>query len=143
KQHLPNYGVFDEARVFQPGTDVEVWDIAGHKLGLIICEDTWFPDVATQLKAKGAGLLVSINASPFEVTKAVKRREKVGEMVQETGLPLLYLNLCGGQDDIVFDGGGFVVDAKGAEIARLKSHAGDLGIIAWDGAALDVSAIAP
>lgn len=139
KQHLPNYGVFDEARVFLPGERAQVWDVAGHKLGLIICEDTWFPDVAAELKAGGAQLLLSINASPFEITKAIKRREEVSARVTETGLPLLYLNLCGGQDDIVFDGGGFVVDGEGREMARLKSHAEDLGLIGWDSVKPDVS----
>lgn len=140
KNHLPNYGVFDEARVFQPGEKPTVLDVQGHKIGVIICEDTWFPDVAAHLKEQGAELLLSINASPFEITKAAQRRAEVAARIAETGLPLLYLNLVAGQDDIVFDGGSFITDASGRELARLKSHADDLAIVGWNDN-LDVSRI--
>lgn len=141
KVHLPNYGVFDEARVFAPGELPRAVEVRGHRLGLIICEDTWFPDVADALRADGAALLLSLNASPYEITKADTRRRITGDRVRETGLPLLYLNIVGGQDEIVFDGGSFVTDAQGNEIARLKQHEADLGIVRWDGGALDASAI--
>lgn len=141
KQHLPNYGVFDEARVFTAGDSAEPWEVRGRKVGVVICEDTWFADVSGNLRGLGAELLISINASPYEVSKPDQRREEVLSRVNETGLPLLYLNLVGGQDDIVFDGGSFIIDAHGKEIARLKSHAEDLGIIRWDGRKLDVAGI--
>lgn len=141
KVHLPNYGVFDEARVFAAGELPVAVDVHGYKFGLIICEDTWKPDVAYALKASGAELLISINASPYEITKAAKRREIVGARVYETALPLIYLNLVGGQDEIVFDGGSFVTDAQGQELARLKSHEADLAVVKWNGRALDVTAI--
>lgn len=142
KLHLPNYGVFDEARVFAPGSLPKAIELRGAKLGLIICEDTWKQDVAASLAASGAELLISINASPYEITKATVRREVVGARVHETGLPLLYLNIAGGQDDIVFDGNSFITDAQGRELARLKPHEEDLALVRWDGA-LDVSAILP
>jgi NAD+ synthase len=141
KVHLPNYGVFDEARVFSKGEYPTAIELRGHKIGLIICEDTWKPDVAAALKASGAKLLISSNASPYEITKADVRRDIVAARVRETGLGLLYLNIAGGQDDIVFDGNSFVTDAKGNELARLASHADDLALVGWDGQNLDVSAI--
>lgn len=142
KLHLPNYGVFDEARVFAPGGLPEAIELRGAKLGLIICEDTWKPDVAASLAASGAELLISINASPYEITKAAVRRDVVGARVRETGLPLVYLNIVGGQDDIVFDGNSFITDPQGKELARLKPHEEDLAIAGWNGT-LDVSAIPP
>jgi NAD+ synthase len=141
KVHLPNYGVFDEARVFSAGELPQAVTLRGHHIGIIICEDTWKPDVAASLKASGAELLLSINASPYEITKANVRREIVAARVAETGLPLLYLNVVGGQDEIVFDGGSFVTNAAGQELARLKSHEPDKAIVQWDGTALDVSAM--
>lgn len=142
KVHLPNYGVFDEARVFASASHMpQVVELRGVKVGLIICEDTWSPDVAASLKADGAELLISSNASPYETTKADTRRAIVGGRVGETKLPLLYLNIVGGQDEIVFDGGSFVTNANGDEIARMKQHEEDLGIVVWKNGRLDVSAI--
>lgn len=143
KVHLPNYGVFDEARVFTKSPHPQAIELRGHRVGLIICEDTWKPDVAIALKESGAKLLISVNASPYEITKADVRRDIVAARVRETGLGLLYLNIAGGQDDIVFDGNSFVTDAKGNELARLKPHAEDLALVRWDGENLDVEAIPP
>lgn len=141
KVHLPNYGVFDEARIFAKGRLPKAIDFRGHRIGLIICEDTWNVDVAASLAESGAKLLISSNASPYEITKASVRRDIVGARVRETGLPLLYLNILGGQDDIVFDGNSFITDGKGNELARMASHAEDLALVGWDGESLDVSAI--
>jgi NAD+ synthase len=142
KVHLPNYGVFDEARVFASASHMpQVVELRGVKVGLIICEDTWSSDVAAALKADGAELLISSNASPYETTKADVRRAVVGGRVAETKLPLLYLNIVGGQDEIVFDGGSFVTNANGDEIARMKQHEEDLGIVVWKDGRLDASAI--
>ena len=132
KVNLPNYGVFDEARVFHPGPLPEAIEINGVKIGLIICEDTWTPEVARSLKKSGAQLLLSSNASPYEITKADVRRGVVGARVEETGLPVVYLNIVGGQDEIVFDGGSFVTDGKGNELGRMKSHESDLAIVRWN-----------
>lgn len=132
KVDLPNYGVFDEARIFTAAPLPQAIELHGVKLGVIICEDTWKPYVARNLKKTGAEILISSNASPYETTKASVRRDIVGARVEETGLPLLYLNIMGGQDEIVFDGGSFVTDAEGNEIARLKQHEDDLAIVHWD-----------
>lgn len=132
KVNLPNYGVFDEARVFAAGELPQAIDYKGVKLGLIICEDTWTPAVAGSLKKSGAEVLLSSNASPYEITKANVRREIVGARVEETGLPLAYLNIIGGQDEIVFDGGSFIMNAEGDEIASFVSHQPELAVVHWD-----------
>lgn len=108
KHELPNYGVFDEKRVFRPGPLPEPLSFRGATLGAMICEDMWAPDVARHLKAQGADILIAINGSPFEVGKAEARRTLAAQRVAETGLPLVYVNLVGGQDELVFDGGSFV-----------------------------------
>lgn len=141
KTDLPNYGVFDEARVFKPGAMPKVMSCRGLKIGLIICEEAWKPQVAIALKADGAELLICINASPYEKTKIAKRSEIVKARTTETGLPLLYVNLVGGQDDIVFDGSSFIMDGSGREIARLKSHEPDLALFGWDSGKSDISNI--
>lgn len=131
KVNLPNYGVFDEARVFDRGELPRAIDIDGVKIGVIICEDTWTPQVARALKRSGAQLLISSNASPYETTKAAVRRDIAGARAEETGLPILYLNIVGGQDEIVFDGGSFVMDADAHELGRMASHESDLAVIHW------------
>ncbi|MGB1539494.1 MAG: nitrilase-related carbon-nitrogen hydrolase, partial [Rickettsiales bacterium] len=131
KVNLPNYGVFDEARVFTKGMLPDPIEIHGVKLGVVICEDTWTPEVSRALKRKGAEVIVSSNASPYETTKADVRRNIVGARVEETGLPFLYLNIVGGQDEIVFDGGSFVMDVNGDEIGRMAQHESDLAVIHW------------
>lgn len=118
KTHLPNYGVFDERRLFDAGSP-EVMEWRGHTLGVLVCEDTWHSDQAETLKNQGAGLLISINASPFEAGKADLRRKIVSHAVQKTQLPLVYVNCVGGQDDIVFDGGSFVMDAAGEVVVQM------------------------
>lgn len=113
KHHLPNYGVFDEVRVFTPGPLPEPIMFRNCNLGLMICEDVWFPDVAAHLKSRGADILVIPNASPFEIGKREKRVQTIARRVQETGLPVIYVNQTGGQDELVFDGGSFVMMADG------------------------------
>jgi NAD+ synthase len=111
KSELPNYGVFDEKRVFVSGMDkVHATKWREGKLGIMICEDTWFPRVANLLAEDGAEFLISINGSPYENGKRVVRRQVVANRIKETGLPLLYVNLVGGQDELVFDGGSFGFD---------------------------------
>ncbi|MEZ5813818.1 MAG: NAD+ synthase [Alphaproteobacteria bacterium] len=114
KHHLPNYGVFDEQRIFKAGPLPPPLDFHGHKLGILICEDMWFPDVAAHLKKQGAQILITPNASPFETTKDETRLHHAKNRTQETGLPLVYVNQVGGQDELVFDGGSFVMDGTGA-----------------------------
>ncbi len=113
KYELPNYGVFDEKRVFQPGPHSPYtvsW--RGYVLGLMICEDCWFPAVTRELYDQGATILIAINGSPFESGKNLTRQTVVADRIKETGLPFVYVNLVGGQDELVFDGGSFVYDGK-------------------------------
>jgi NAD+ synthase len=131
KHHLPNYGVFDEKRVFERGPMPEPVEWHGVKLGLLICEDMWLPDVAKHLKAKGAELLICINASPYEVGKATRREAIAAKHAQETELPLLYVNQVGGQDDLVFDGGSFALNALGQLCLRMHAFKEDLTLLQW------------
>ncbi len=113
KQHLPNYDVFDEERNFAHGQPHQPIAFRGCKIGFMICEDTWYPDVSRQLAQEGAQVLVSMNASPFHQTKFEQRLDTViRERVIETGLPLLYVNQVGGQDEIVFDGASVALNAN-------------------------------
>ncbi len=113
KYELPNYGVFDEKRVFVAGPLPEPVDFRGVRVGLPICEDIWFPDVTRHLAARGAQLLLVPNGSPFEVDKFHVRVDHATRRAAETGLPLAYVNQVGGQDELVFDGGSFIVNADG------------------------------
>lgn len=114
KYHLPNYGVFDEKRIFTRAQEMPVpYDLNGIKLGIMICEDMWFDDVAQNLKDHGADILIVPNGSPFQTDIAARRKDQALNRVKETGLPLIYLNQVGGQDELVFDGHSFAMDAKG------------------------------
>lgn len=113
KQLLPNYGVFDEKRHFLPGREIALFDLKGRRVALCICEDVWGPGPAAQAKAAGASLLLNINASPFEVNKPRERLAVLKARNAETGLPIVYVNMVGGQDDIVFDGGSMAIDGRG------------------------------
>jgi len=133
KNHLPNTGVFDEQRTFMPGVLPEpmVWRSAERtlKLGVLICEDMWFPDIARHLKDNGAQLLISVNASPFETGKPHTRERFAAQRVEETGLALLYVNQIGGHDELVFDGHSFVMDAHGQISARLDGFREDFQLV--------------
>jgi len=118
KAELPNYKVFDEKRYFNPGTQPTVVSCKGFKLGLLVCEDIWEPQSAQLSRAAGAQLLVVINASPYEIHKQREREDKVRARVREVGLPIAYVNLIGGQDELVFDGNSFVMDAAGQVVMR-------------------------
>ncbi|MSO65945.1 MAG: NAD+ synthase, partial [Alphaproteobacteria bacterium] len=111
KHDLPNYGVFDEKRIFASGPLPGPVDFRGIRIGLIVCEDMWTADVAECLSETGAELLLVINGSPFDVDKHRKREELARERVMETTLPLVYVNQVGGQDELVFDGSSFVLNA--------------------------------
>ena len=113
KRELPNYGVFDEKRHFEAGGfPPHIVEIKGHKVGLMICEDCWFPQVSNELSNDGAAILISINGSPYEMGKNVTRRKVIAKRIKETGLPFMYVNAVGGQDELVFDGGSFYYDGK-------------------------------
>ncbi|HIF58889.1 MAG TPA: NAD+ synthase [Rhodospirillales bacterium] len=111
KNLLPTYGVFDEDRVFKRGPMPGPISFKGVRLGVMICEDMWKPDVTECLDESGAEILIVINGSPFEVDKPDQRLNLAVARVTETGLPLAYINLVGGQDELVFDGGSFVLNA--------------------------------
>ncbi|MGI9403030.1 MAG: NAD+ synthase [Hyphomicrobium sp.] len=112
KVDLPNYGVFDEKRIFAQGGMPGPINFRGVRLGVPICEDIWGPDVTECLAEAGAEILISVNGSPFDWTKPDVRMNKVVARVTETGLPLAYLNQVGGQDELVFDGASFVFNAN-------------------------------
>ena len=126
KCQLPNYGVFDEKRVFSPGPLPEPIAFRGTQLGVLICEDMWTPDVAGHLAACGAELLVVPNGSPFETDKPGIRQILAAERTAETALPLIYVNLVGGQDELVFDGSSFAWDP--AEGLRARAPAWEEGV---------------
>lgn len=114
KYNLPNTGVFDEKRYFNYGENMpEPYEFKGTKLGIMICEDVWHPNVAKHLKSKSAEILIVINASPFQTNKIGRRYGQIQNRINETGLPIIFLNQVGGQDDLVFDGGSFAMDTKG------------------------------
>ncbi|MBO8086659.1 NAD+ synthase [Marichromatium sp. AB32] len=118
KQALPNYGVFDEKRYFQPGTLAGVFEHRGLCVGLSVCEDIWQEAPTRQAVEAGAQLLVNINASPFHAGKRAEREALVARRAREHGVTILYANLVGGQDELVFDGASFAVDATGRQVAR-------------------------
>jgi NAD+ synthase (glutamine-hydrolysing) len=122
KSCLPNYRVFDEKRYFSAGADPAVFECKGIKLGLLVCEDVWEPAPARRACELGAEVLLVINASPFEMNRQRDRERVVRERISECGVPLVYVNLCGGQDELVFDGNSFVMDAKGELAFRAPAY---------------------
>jgi NAD+ synthase (glutamine-hydrolysing) len=123
KQRLPNYGVFDEKRYFQPGDKPCVFDLDGIPVGLTICEDIWQPGPVEQAAQAGARLILNLNASPYQAGKVREREAVVRERVTKAGIPLVYVNLVGGQDELVFDGASFVMDRHG----HITAHAPEFG----------------
>ncbi len=113
KQQLPNYEVFDEERYFEPGQASCVFELKGVRIGVNICEDLWKKGPAEAARAAGAQVLLTLNASPYHMNKQAQRHEVLRARVRETGLPVLYCNMVGGQDELVFDGGSFALDADG------------------------------
>ena len=113
KQHLPNYQVFDDKRYFEAGSLPCVVEMDGIRFGITICEDIWNDQPAAQARAAGAQCLLSLNASPFHRGKRAQRIERVAQQAKVNGLPIIYVNQVGGQDELVFDGGSFAVDAAG------------------------------
>jgi len=140
KRELPNYQVFDERRYFASGRDAGhqplVFEVAGVKVGVLICEDAWFDEPAQAAKAAGAQLLAVINASPFHIDKADEREQRMAERARAVGLPLLYAHLVGGQDEVVFDGASFALDARGMVRMRAPSFDEALAIVEIDGEAV-------
>jgi NAD+ synthase len=121
KHELPNYGTFDEVRLFQPGPPPEPIVLRGVMIGVPICEDIWQPEVCRHLADFGAELLICINGSPYEIDKDALRIDGVAKRrAVDTGLPLAYVNRVGGQDELVFDGASFVVNGDGSLAVQMK-----------------------
>ncbi len=132
KVYLPNYGVFDEIRVFQPGPLPGPVNFRGVRLGVPICEDIWFEDVVECLEETAAEILVVANGSPFEADKIELRLNNVVARVTETGLPMVYLNQVGGQDELVFDGGSFVLNADRTLVHQFPAFKEQVRITDWE-----------
>ena len=118
KQWLPNYSVFDEKRYFTPGEDPALFTVAGTRVGMTICEDVWLPGPVAQAAEAGAQLLINLNASPYHAGKGGQRLTVLRRRVREGHIPMVYVNLLGGQDELVFDGGSMVVGVDGALIQQ-------------------------
>ncbi|HQZ69946.1 MAG: NAD+ synthase [Anaerolineae bacterium] len=130
KAYLPNYGVFDEARYFREGRRFPVFEVGGVRVGASICEDIWYAAGPPQLQAlAGAELLVNLSASPYAIGKPAYRERMLGTRAGDTGAFLVYCNLVGGQDELVFDGNSLVLDPDGRVIARGASMAEDFIVL--------------
>lgn len=131
KHDLPNYGVFDEKRIFSAGASPRVVEWRGLKLGVLICEEVWDASLAKALAEEGAEILLVQNASPYHIGKASQRKKVADAAVAISGLPLVYLNLVGGQDELVFDGRSYAVSAEGNDVARLPGFKESLALLKW------------
>ena len=137
KRELPNYQVFDERRYFTPGHSSCVFEVSGWRVGLLICEDAWFEAPAADALAAGAQMLAVVNASPFHVGKGGEREATMRQRCVQTGLPLVYAHLVGGQDEVVFEGRSFVLGTQGEVLGRAHSfqeQAFDVGFTQTNGA---------
>ena len=130
KAQLPNYGVFDEQRHFSAGTPDALFSIAGVAVGISICEDIWIDGGAVeQLVAGGAELIINVNASPYSVGKLDERLGVLRRRIERTGCPVVYVNLVGGQDELVFDGRSLVLDAAGSITAQAQAFAEEVLLV--------------
>ncbi len=131
KVHLPNYGVFDEDRYFSVGSHPDrIWEIAGVSVGISICEDIWLADGPPSMQAAaGARLLLNINASPFHAGKAREREDMLAARARADGIPVAYLNLVGGQDELVFDGASVIFDERGEVVHRSPQFEEDFFVV--------------
>lgn len=129
KHKLPNYGVFDEQRYFTAGEQAAVVEIMGVKLGLTVCEDIWFAEPARLSVQAGAQVLLNLNASPFHASKTAQRVQQVRQRIQENAVPVCYVNMVGGQDELVFDGHSFVIDASGQIVAAAEGFNESLTVV--------------
>lgn len=134
KQILPNYGVFDERRYFATGDAPLVRVVGGNAIGVTICEDLWEPGPVAHAVAAGAGIVINVNASPYHRDKDRLRLQVAGARVAQDGVTLAYVNMVGGQDELVFDGMSFVIDRLGEVVARAAAFDEELAIVRFDGA---------
>ena len=133
KQLLPNYAVFDEERYFEAGKDPAVFKLNGIRIGLNICEDVWGPAPMARSRSAGAECVLVINGSPFQTRSQDKRESVVRKRIEENGVPVVYVNHVGGQDELVFDGGSFVMDANGEITYRARSFEESLETVVLEG----------
>ncbi|MEW5787628.1 MAG: NAD+ synthase [Pseudomonadota bacterium] len=140
KQKLPNHSVFDEVRTFTPGWEAGVFEHAGVKFGINICADIWEPGPAAQAREAGAQVLLVPNASPFHMNKQSERFQVARDRVAEAGLPMLYVNMVGGQDELVFDGLSFAMDGTGQVTAQFPAFTEGLHFVTLEG---DAQTLAP
>ena len=131
KQLLPNYGVFDEKRYFEPGDETILFDLCGIPTALSICEDIWEDSPCQKAKDAGAKLIININASPYHSEKAAMREELLKSRALESGLDIIYTNLIGGQDELVFDGDSMAVNNRGKIVFRAPQFAEDLYLVRY------------
>lgn len=120
KHDLPNYGVYDEARIYAPGPLPKPASFRRHQLGIMVCEDLWHSEVSKNLKSLGAEILIAINGSVWFDTQRESRMIQSSHRVKETGLPLIYANQLGGQDEVVFDGSCFALNKRGEVVAKTR-----------------------
>jgi len=143
KQYLPNYSVFDEKRYFQPGVVPCVVNINGVLVAITICEDMWHPGPMVQARAAGARLMLNLNASPFHIGKGGEREDVLRQRVTEGDMPVVYVNLVGGQDELVFDGESLVMDASGTVVMRAAPFVEELYAVDFSVNAIITSGITP
>ncbi len=132
KFDLPNYAEFDEKRLFSPGPRPEPIDYHGIKLGIVICEDIWNdPSLCVELGNKGAEMILVLNGSPYYRNKTLKRIEVVRAHALQSGMPIIYANQVGGQDELVFDGGSFALNGKGKMAFQMKHFESHVSVSHW------------
>lgn len=132
KNYLPNYSVFDEKRYFISSNKSSLFSVKGVQLGICICEDIWHAEPVKQVVSAGAQLIVNLNASPFHAQKSHEREAIVQQRVSEVRVPIIYANLVGGQDELVFDGQSFVISNNGALSHRLPAFEELLSVVSFD-----------
>ncbi|MBS4052161.1 MAG: NAD+ synthase [Methylomonas sp.] len=143
KQALPNYGVFDEQRYFTAGQHTCLFSIRNTRLALTVCEDIWHAGIIAQNRDAGADIVLTLNASPFHAGKMQQREDVVCAQVKAAGVPLVYVNQVGGQDELIFDGASFVAGSRGEIVFRAEEFAEQLGIVEFTDNAPQPSSIAP
>ena len=143
KHKLPNHTVFDEVRYFTAGSDACVFEVDGVKFGINICADVWHEGPATVAREAGAEVLLVLNASPYHMNKQATRYEVLRERIHETGMPIVYCNTVGGQDELVFDGASCVLDSRGGLTHQFPACRETLGLVELDGAEPKAGELAP
>jgi NAD+ synthetase len=143
KQKLPNYSVFDEVRYFDIGAEPLVFEHEGIRFGVVVCADVWEPEPARLACKAGAQVLLALNASPYHIEKQLTRYQVLRDRIRETGMAVVYVNLVGGQDELVFDGASCVLDAAGLLQVQLPAFEEKLGLVEFSQGQPDTGQIAP